>query len=65
MTHDSMRLARGSLLCVALLSLFLAGCASSSEHQALANTNGLVRQGPEVHLYAFLDHGRGGFDRIR
>jgi hypothetical protein len=65
MTYDSMHLARGSLLCVALLSLSLAGCASSSEQQSLADNNGLVRQGPEVHLYAFLDNGRGGFDRIR
>ena len=53
------------LLSLAVLPLLLAGCASSSEHQAVASTNGLVRQGPEVHLYAYLDHGRGGFERIR
>ena len=65
MSDQNMPLACRSFLCVALLALVLAGCASFAEHHALASTNGLVRQGPEVHLYAYLDHGRGGFERFR
>jgi hypothetical protein len=66
MTDRNIPRAWRTFLRVALLPLVLAGCTSSPGYQALGDTKELVNPPRnDAHLYAFLDHGRGGFERFR
>jgi hypothetical protein len=66
MSDRNIPLACRSFVCVALLALVLAGCTSYPGYQALGDTKELVNPPRnDAHLYAFLDHGRGGFERFR